>query len=275
MLECVVNVSEGKRRSVLDLLSDAAGDALLDVHADEHHNRAVLTLGGARGVVEAAARTLATAAVSLIDLRRHAGAHPRLGAVDVVPFVPLAGASLGDAVEARDEFAFWAANELHVPCFLYGPERTLPEVRKGAFRGFGPDLGPTAAHVTAGAVAVGARELLVAYNVWLTPGASVDEAKAVAASVRGRWPGVVRSLGLDVGGQAQVSCNLVAPLEVGPAEVFDFVAAASSGGVARAELVGLVPADVLAAVPEERWAALDLAADRTIEGRLERPRPAP
>ena len=262
MLECVVNVSEGRRGEVVDAVAAAAGACLLDVHIDPHHNRAVLTLAGAEELEEAV-RAVAAQAVTRIDLRAHVGVHPRVGALDVVPFVPLAGATMADAIAARNRFAAWAGAGLGVPCFLYGPERPLPEVRRRAFTDLVPDSGPSVAHPTAGATCVGARGLLVAYNVWLTPGTALDVARSVAAAVRGP---AVRALGLDVGGRAQVSANLVDPLVVGPAQLYDAVAALAP--VAGAELVGLVPAAVLQAVPPGRWGELDLSPSRTIEGRL-------
>lgn len=272
MLECVVNVSEGRRPDVVSSLTAACGRALLDVHSDPHHNRSVFTMAGpapGMGVaVVDAVRALAAAAVERLDLRSHVGVHPRIGVVDVVPFVPLSGSSMADAVAARDEFAAWMADELRVPCFLYGPERTLPHIRRGAFRSLAPDVGPTSPHTTAGACAVGAREVLVAYNVWLADGVGVEVARAVARAVRSEH---VRALGLDVGGRAQVSCNLVAPAVVGPAELHDAVAAhalVAGAELAGAELVGLVPAAVLAGIDPGRWEALDLGEDRTIEARL-------
>lgn len=267
MLECVVNVSEGRDASVLEALAAAAGPALLDVHTDPHHHRSVLTLAGPGA--EEAARRLAVEAVARIDLGRHVGVHPRLGAVDVVPFVPLGRSTMADAVAARDRFARWAAEELAVPCFVYGPERSLPDVRRGAFGSLAPDTGPALPHPTAGAVAVGARPVLVAYNLWLAPGAPPGTARAIARHVRRP---ALRSLGLEVGGRAQVSCNLVDPRAVGPARAYDAVAecAAELGtSVVGAELVGLLPAKVLHAVPPERWSALGLAPSRTIEARLE------
>lgn len=214
--------------------------------------------------VEEAARRVVAAAVAAVDLRAHAGAHPRLGAADVVPFVPLDGAGLADAVRARDELARWAGAELGVPCFVYGPERSLPDVRRQAFRSLAPDTGPPHPHPTAGATAVGARSLLVAYNLWLAPGVGVDEARTIARAIRGP---AVRALGLAVGAGAQVSCNLVDPFSVGPTAAFDAVA--RHAPVARAELVGLAPAAVLDAAPRHRWPELDLDPDRTIEARLE------
>lgn len=254
-----MNVSEGQDRRAVDAIAAAAGACLLDVHADAHHNRAVLTLAGA--AVEDAARAVAVEGVRRIDLRLHVGVHPRLGAVDVVPFAPLAGSTLDDARTARDAFAAWAGAELGVPCFLYGPERTLPDVRRHAFTALAPDTGPAVPHPTAGAICVGARPLLVAYNVWLADGVDVAEARRVARAVRGP---ALRALGLDVGGRAQVSMNLVDPAVLGPAQAFDAVAALAP--VSGAELVGLAPRWVLDAVPADRWADLGLAADRALPG---------
>ena len=152
MLECVVNVSEGARPPLVAAIARAAGDDLLDVHADAHHNRSVLTVVG-----EDAPRAVARAAIERLDLRAHRGVHPRIGVVDVVPFVPLAGSTLADAVAARDRFLAWMATELGVPGFAYGPERSLPDVRRHAFAGLAPTAGPSRPHPTAGAVAVGAR----------------------------------------------------------------------------------------------------------------------
>ena len=259
MLECVVNVSEGRTPATLEALEAAAGADLLDRHTDFHHHRTVLTLVG-----EDAPRAVTRVAVERIDLRLHDGVHPRLGAVDVVPFVPLDGATLEDAVAARNRFGAWLAAELAVPSFRYGPERTLPEVRRQAFASLVPDDGPPDPHLTAGATAVGARPVLVAYNLWLVE-PDLALAEAIAADLRGP---AVRSLGLVVGDAVQVSCNLVDPARVGPADVYDEVAARAP--VVRAELVGLVPEAVLAAVDQDRWGELDLAADRTIEARLAR-----
>jgi glutamate formiminotransferase len=264
VLECVVNVSEGRDVDVVAELARAAGDALLDVHTDAHHHRTVLTLVG-----EDAVRAVADVALRRIDLRAHVGVHPRLGAVDVVPFVALDGSTAGDALAARDRFARWWATTHAVPCFLYGPERTLPDVRRGAFTTLRPDLGPEQPHPTAGATAVGQRPVLVAYNVWVG-GVDLESARRLASACRG--PGV-RTLGLAVGDRWQVSMNLVDPVVIGPAAAFDRVvhAAGAVGAVVEgAELVGLVPAAVLDAVPRHRWAELDLAADRTIEARLDR-----
>lgn len=262
---------------MLRALVAASEGALVDLHTDRAHHRSVFTLAGRPADVEAAARALAERAVALLDLTVHEGAHPRLGTLDVVPFVPLGpggapGPPPAAAVGARERFATWASGALGLPVFLYGPlpggaSRTLPEIRRNAFRGLEPDLGPRTPHPRAGAVAVGARGVLVAWNMWTT-GADLPLARSVAASLRSE---AVRSLAFDLPSGVQVSCNLVDPLRVGPAQVFDDAAAlleAHGAGIARCELVGLVPAAVLEAAPRHRWHELGLAPDRTLESHL-------
>jgi glutamate formiminotransferase / 5-formyltetrahydrofolate cyclo-ligase len=191
----------------------------------------------------------------------------------VVPWVDLDQPATATAasVDARDRFARWAAAELGLPCFLYGPDsplgpgpggRSLPDLRRRAWHDLAPDVGPDRPHPTAGAAAVGARGVLVAYNLWLEtddPG----EARRVATAVR--RPGL-RTLGLSVGSRTQVSCNLTDPARLGPARAHDLVA--TYARIHHSELVGLLPRAVLMAVPPARWAELDLSPDRTIEARL-------
>lgn len=260
MLAAVINVSEGRDLERIASIAASAGAHCLDVHTDADHHRSVFWLAGPD--VEEAARALTTEAVARLDIGAHTGAHPRIGVVDVVPFVPLAGAPMGDAVGARDAFAAWAAAELALPCFLYGTTRSLPEVRRGAFVDFGPDTGPAQPHPTAGACAVGARGPLVAYNLWLD-GHDLATAKAIATTIRSAQ---VRALGLQVGAHVQVSCNLIDPLRFGPADAYDAVV--PHAAVARTELVGLIGRDVLDRVPRDRWAELDLDEERTLEARL-------
>ena len=259
MIECVINISEGRDLDLIEEIALSAGSDLLDVHCDADHNRSVLTVVGV-----AAPTAVIRAAVQRLDIRTHSGVHPRIGVVDVVPFVPLDGSTFDDALSTRDGMSWWIANELQIPVFLYGPERTLPDIRRGAFRSLMPDLGPSEPHLTAGAVAVGARELMLAWNLWLAE-PNLSLAKSIASSIRG--PGV-RALGLQVGEQVQVSMNLIDPLVVGPAEVYDRVGALAP--IARAELVGLAPQALLDATDEKRWEQLNLSIDTTIESRLQR-----
>ncbi len=258
MLECVVNLSEGRRLDVIQFIARAAGDDLLDIHVDGDHHRSVLTLVG-----EGAARAVTAAAVLALDLTGHDGVHPRIGVVDVVPFVPLGRSTMDDARAARDRFAAWAGDELGVPCFAYGAERSLPQIRAGAFSDFDPDAGPDHPHPTAGAIAVGARPVLVAYNLWLAD-PDLDRARSIARDLRRP---AVRALGLAVGDKVQVSMNLLDPSTVGPAEVYAWVA--DQAPIMRAELVGLAPRAVLERTDRAAWTRLDLAEDRTIEARLE------
>lgn len=263
MLECVINISEGRDLDRVTRIAAQAESALLDVHSDPHHNRSVLTVVG-----EDAPRAVATATIAELDLRLHDGVHPRLGVVDVVPFVALEGSTDAQAMDARDAFARWLGDTHRVPCFLYGPERTLPDVRREAFGTLAPDTGPPVPHPTAGATAVGQRGILVAYNVWLD-GSDLAAARRIAANLRCDG---LRTLGLRVGGRLQVSMNLTKPAVIGPATAYDRVVAAATGvgmSVQGAELVGLVPRAILGAVPERRWDELALSEERTIEARLD------
>ena len=257
MLECVINVSEGRNHAILDSLAQSCVADLLDIHSDPDHNRSVFTMVGVD-----APRALARAAVSVLSLNDHSGVHPRIGVVDVVPFVPLVDSTMNDARIARDEFATWAASELNVPCFLYGTERTLPGIRKNAWTSLMPSAGTHSPHPTAGAMCVGVREPLVAYNLWLE---DVDLAttRRIASSIRSAS---IRTLGLQVGVFTQVSVNLIQPMIAGPNDVFNAVSQHAT--VHHAELVGLLPASVLAVIPRARWEDLDLSVEQTIEWRV-------
>jgi glutamate formiminotransferase len=264
----VVNISEGRDPATVSHLADVCGGHLLDVHSDGDHHRSVLTLAGAAEDLQDSVRSLACQTVASVHLRGHHGSHPRFGALDVVPWVSLAGWPVSNgpiqrAISARDDFARWAGDQLGLPCFLYGPDRSLPEVRRGAWRTLRPDTGPASPHPTAGAAAVGARPILIAYNLWLAE-PDLALAREIAAAIRSPR---VRALGLAAGDHVQVSCNLIEPWAVGPAAAFDAVAARA--GVARAEVVGLVPRTVLDDIAPHRWKELDLDPATTIEARLE------
>jgi glutamate formiminotransferase / 5-formyltetrahydrofolate cyclo-ligase len=270
VFECVINLSEGRDASLLGELSATAGTSLRDLHADSFHNRSVFTLINDADQLTRDVRSLLSASFTSLDLSRHEGVHPRFGVVDVVPFVALAPEEPSGALLLRDATARWIADTFSVPVFLYGLVgdviRTLPEVRKRAFLSLQPDRGPARASAKLGASAVGARELLVAWNLWLH-GVTLQEAREIARTVR---RAEVRALAFQVGDRVQVSCNLVSPLVIGPSALFDQVTSLlpARGTIQRAELVGLAPRALLAREDPTRWPELDLSEERTIESRL-------
>jgi glutamate formiminotransferase len=279
VLECVVNISEGRDRATIDAVAAACGPALLDVHTDADHHRSVLTLAGPDPQdAGRAARALTDAVAERIDLSAHRGVHPRLGAVDVVPFVALAPTAASSAVEAAAAYADWIVATHGVPVFLYGdvdPQaRTLPEARRDAFRTRAPDLGPTDPHPRLGAVAVGARPPLVAVNVELATD-DLALARRVAAAVRERDGGLpgVRALGLALParGHAQVSMNLVALERTGIEEACAEVERrlrAEGVDVDRIELVGLVPEAARARCTPAFLERSGIGPDRSVEARV-------
>lgn len=278
VLECVANVSEGRNREVVDALASACAAALLDVHADADHHRSVFTLAGAPDMVENAARRLAEGCLLRIDLSQHEGVHPRLGALDVVPFVALDAADHDHAVETARRFAGWLGGTLEIPAFLYGDAdplgRPLPDVRREAFVTRLPDFGPAEPHATAGATKVGVRPALAAMNCNLAT-ADVEIAQAIAATVRERDGGLsgVRALGFNLATRncAQVSMNLVDLDATGVETACTTVrehARSRGTDVVDVELVGLLPVAELERCSGEfrAWAGLDASA--TIEARL-------
>lgn len=292
-LECVPNVSEGRDRAAIDRFASALGGTpgvdLLDVHADAVHHRSVFTCVGDAAALQTGIVRLAGAAIACIDLRAHRGAHPRIGAVDVVPFVPIGRARMADAVDAARHTAAALAAECGLPVWLYEEAATAPhrrrleEVRRGQFEGLGgklqlpawtPDAGPSRPHPTAGAVAVGARRLLVAYNVNLATD-RVDVARAIARAVRESSGGLpcVKAMGLALPdrGLVQVSMNLI-NVDVTPMHIaYDAVAReAARHGVAivESELVGLVPASAVGAVAADRLRIAGWSATRVLDSRL-------
>jgi glutamate formiminotransferase len=278
MLECVPNVSEGRDGALLTDLATACGPSLLDVHADHDHHRCVITLAGP-GLrdAETAVASLARTVASRIDLSEHEGVHPRLGVIDVVPFIAL-DEDHELAADAALAFADWLVGELEVPVFLYDDadpkRRSLPELRRDAFVKRGPDLGPRDPHPQLGATAVGARPPLVAVNCWLDTN-DLIVARNIARDVRevnGGLPGVrALALYLESQGVVQVSMNLVdlpvTGLEVACSAV-RLVAGRDDFDVTKVEIVGLMPAAELARCSDEfrEWAGL--SEDQTIEARL-------
>ena len=285
MLECVVNISEGRRPDVVAAVAAGCGPALLDVHTDPDHHRSVLTLAGPAEEVAEAGLALNRRAVERIVLSLHAGVHPRLGAVDVVPFVPLAPDGMDRAAAVARSWGERAATELGIPVFLYADAdpagRSLPDLRRTAFRERRPDFGPPVPHPTAGGVAVGARPVLVAVNCELGGGsatglaADLAAARAVARAVRERDGGLpgVRALGFIRAskGRAQVSMNLVDLPATGVETACEAVrreAEQHGRDVTAVELVGLLPAAELARCSGKFLTWAGLTPDRTIEGRL-------
>lgn len=265
LIECVPNFSDGRDPAILEALRAALtsvpGVRLLDVQADASHNRSVFTLvAPPEAAAEAAFRAMRVAR-DRIDLTRHTGEHPRMGATDVVPFIPVRDVSMDECVALAKRLADRVGTELEIPVFLYAraatrPERErLPDIRKGEFEGLRgrigtdpavtPDSGPHRIHPTAGATAIGARPFLVAYNIYLDS-SDVGLAKEIAKQIRtsgGGLPGVQAS-GFDVGGRAQVSMNLLDIDVTGPATVFAAVEAAARArgvGLLKSEIVGLIP----------------------------------
>jgi glutamate formiminotransferase / formiminotetrahydrofolate cyclodeaminase len=270
LVECVPNFSEGRRPEVVSAIRDAIAAvkdvSVLDVSSDASHNRSVITfIAPVETAVEAAFAGI-KAAAERIDLCQHTGEHPRIGATDVVPFIPLEGSTMEDCIALARTLGERVGRELKIPVYLYERAATTPsrenlaDVRRGEFEGLreelgknparNPDFGPAKIHPTCGAIAIGARPFLVAYNVYLGPASNLQIAKNIAKAVRGSSGGFkyVKGLGLEVDGQAQVSMNLVdtekTPLHV----AFDFIkmrAAAEGAPVSWSEIVGLVPERVL------------------------------
>ncbi len=268
LLEFVPNFSEGKNRDVVDSIVAAMtavpGVKCLGSELDASHNRAVVTLAGAAGAIAEAAVRGAKAAMEKIDLRSHKGEHKRMGAMDVCPFVPLAGATMADAVATAKAVGARIGKELGLPVFLYAEaatresRRVLGNFRNKEFEGlmplvgsdpeFAPDFGPAKLHATAGAVAVGARKFLIAYNVNLRT-TDVQIAKDIAKAVREKDGGFkkVQGMGffLDDKQLSQVSMNLLDYETTSIRTVFDKVAElakAKGVEVVESELIGLAPA---------------------------------
>jgi glutamate formiminotransferase len=267
---------------VIDALADAAGPTLLDVHRDPDHNRSVFTIAGNPHATLTAVRRLAMSVASNLDLDTHEGVHPRLGALDVVPFVALGDTAPIAAIAAARAFATWWGSAYRVPCFFYdeadADRRSLPLLRREAFAKRAPDRGPTLLHLRLGATAVGARQPLVALNCVLD-GGTVEDAQAIARAARERDGGMpgVRALGFWLAGpgRPQVSMNLIdlerTDVETACARVGE-LARARGRAVSEIELVGLLPTAELARCGPEVRAMAHLDDRRTIEGALkERP----
>jgi len=291
LVECVPNFSEGRNQATLDALRAALtgvpGVRLLDVQADASHNRSVFTFVAPPDAAVTAAFRAVAVACDRIDLTKHSGEHPRMGATDVVPFVPVRDVTMDDCVALARTLGERVGRDLAVPVFLYAraaarPERErLPDIRKGEFEGLrdrigtdpaaDPDFGPRAIHPTAGATAVGARPFLVAYNIYLDT-ADVALAKQIAKQIRTSGGGLpaVQADGFEVDGRAQVSMNLLDIDVTSPATAFMAVqrlAGEKNVVILKSEVVGLIPERAILGAGAERLKLSD-AADHLLEAKI-------
>jgi glutamate formiminotransferase / 5-formyltetrahydrofolate cyclo-ligase len=290
LFEAVPNFSEGKDPTKISRITEAvraiSGVRILGLHSDPDHNRSVLTIAGGEDAVLAGAIALAKACGAELDLASQSGEHPRMGVLDVLPFVPLEGATMDDAVRLAHR-AGESLGALGFPVFFYGSAATiphrqsLPNIRRGGYEGVAsrledplwkPDYGPKTLDPHRGAVAVGARPVLVAFNAYLDTN-DVEVARAIARRVRESGGGLpaVRALGFDVGGKAQVSMNLT-DLEQTPIpvalEAVRSAAADLGTSVESTELVGLAPLEAVLQTARYYLGLRELDAQHVLELRL-------
>jgi glutamate formiminotransferase / 5-formyltetrahydrofolate cyclo-ligase len=296
IIECIPNVSEGRRPDIVAGLADALaavpGVRLLDVSSDASHHRSVFTMAGNAAGLKQAVLALFERVLPAVDLRGHRGEHPRLGAVDVVPFVPLAGAQMADCVALARETAAEVARRFEVPVYLYEEaasvpaRRNLEDIRRGEFEGLAakmadadwvPDFGPRRPHPTAGAAVIGARMPLVAFNVNLATD-RLDVARRIAQAVRHSSGGFrfVKAMGvtLDQRRQVQVSMNLT-NFEKSPVhrvvELIRREASRYGVAVSGSEVVGLIPQAALVAAAEYYLQLEEFDPRQVLETRLQEP----
>src|SRR3989441_5756369 len=293
IIECIPNVSEGHRPDVVSSMADAirsvAGVRLLDFSSDASHNRSVLTFVGDASGVEQAVLALFERAVAAIDLRTHKGEHPRLGAVDVVPFVPIEGVTMAECVALAKKVGASVAERFKVPVYLYeeasaNPARkNLEDIRRGEFEGlaakmategWAPDYGPAVPHASAGASVIGARMPLIAYNINLATD-RLDVAKKIAAAIRHSSGGFryVKAAGfkLEERGIVQVSMNLTNYEKTPIFRVFETVkreAARYGVSILESEIVGLIPSAALTSAAEFYLQLERFKPDQVLENKL-------
>ena len=292
ILECVPNVSEGRDPAVIQAIARAvrqvSGVHFADIHSDPDHHRSVFTFLGSPEAAESAALALAEAALARIDMRTRHGVHPRLGAVDVVPFVPLRDTTMAEAVTVARQFGRTIAEQFGLPVYFYGeaatrPERReLAEIRRGEYEGlpsklsdpaWTPDAGPAVFNPQSGAIVVGARRLLIAFNVWLD-GNHLDAAHAIARAIRqssGGLPGV-QAIGVRLTrqGAVQVAINLTDYRRTPLKDLLQAVrreARVRGARIAREELVGLAPRDAFSGA-DPKALGLDIRPEQILEAHL-------
>ncbi|MEW6638126.1 MAG: glutamate formimidoyltransferase [Actinomycetota bacterium] len=290
LFEAIPNFSEGRDPAKISRIVCAvrrvSGVRVLGLHSDRDHNRSVLTFAGGEDAVLEASVALARACYAEIDLAAQSGVHPRMGALDVLPFVPLEGASMEDAIRLARR-AGERLGALGVPVFLYESAATAPhrrnlaDVRRGGYEGLAarigkpgwePDFGPATLDPQRGAVAVGARPFLIAFNAFLDT-SDVEVARSVAAAVRERDGGLpgLKALGLLVGGRAQVSMNLTDLRKTSLPEALEAVRRAArerGASVQSTELVGLLPLDALLQIARHYLVLPGLRREHVLEAAL-------
>ncbi len=293
IIECIPNVSEGRRPEIIEQIAAAIravpGVRLLDYSSDASHNRSVFTLAGDAAPIKAAVLAMYERAVAAIDLRQHSGEHPRLGAVDVVPFVPIEGVTMDGCVALAKEVAGEVASRFGVPVYLYEEASTNParknleDIRRGEFEGlaakmktegWAPDFGPASPHASAGASVIGARMPLVAYNINLATD-RLDVAKKIAAAIRQSSGGFrfVKAAGFELKdrGIVQVSMNLTNYEKTPIFRVFETVkreAERYGVQILESEIVGLVPAAALNSAAEYYLQIAGFKPDQILENKL-------
>ena len=291
LIECVANFSEGRRSAVIEsivaAIAGAPGATVLAYESDSDHNRAVVTFVGAPAAVAAAAFAGISHAADVIDMAQHRGQHPRIGAADVVPFVPLRGASMDDCVRLARALAARVGAESRLPVFLYEQaalqeaNRNLADIRRGGYERLRrnlasgepplPDYGPRRLGKAGGCV-IGARDILIAFNVFLSTG-EVAVARHIARHIRASSGGLphVKALGLRVRGQAQVSMNLTdyrATSIVRVVAAIEQEARSLGAEIASSQIIGLIPADALTAAEAERISVENYSPARILEWHL-------
>ena len=299
IIECVPNISEGRRADVVAGIVDAVrrvpGARLLDYSSDASHNRSVITMAGDAASLKAAVLALFEASVAAIDLRAHTGEHPRMGAVDVVPFVPIEGVTMEECVALAKDTGRSVAERFAVPVYLYEEassnplRKNLEDIRRGEFEGlaakmssdaWAPDFGPRTPHPSAGASVIGARMPLIAYNINLNTD-RLDVAKKIAAAVRFSSGGFrfVKAMGVTLADRniVQVSMNLTNYEKTPILRVFEAVkreAERYGVSVLESEIVGLVPAAALVDVAMTTLQLADFKKNQVLETRLRESREA-
>ncbi|MYD08802.1 MAG: glutamate formimidoyltransferase [Chloroflexi bacterium] len=293
LIECVANFSEGRRSAVVEsivgAIADTSGATVLGYESDSDHNRAVVTFVGAPDSVAEAAFAGISRAADSIDMDEHRGQHPRIGAADVVPFVPLRGACMDECVRQARALAARVGAELRLPVFLYeraalqDVNRNLADIRRGGYEGLKrqlaagepplPDYGPRKLG-SAGGCVIGARDILIAFNVFLTTD-DVAAARQIARRIRASSGGLphVKALGLRVRGQAQVSMNLTNYRVTSIARVVEAIereARTFGVDIASSQIVGLIPADALTAAEAERLRVENYSPARILERHLDK-----